>query len=376
MPNDDLILLREFAQSKSESAFATLVERHVNLVYSVALRQTGDRHLAEDITQAVFIILARKAGSLGRKIVLSAWLCRVARYASAKALRTQSRRRQREQEAYMQSTLNEPPSEHWRQIAPLLDNALEKLGRTDHDALVLRFFENKNFAEVGAALGASEDAAKVRVSRALEKLRKFFAARGVDSTTAAIAETFSANCVHTAPVALARTVTAVALAKGAAVSTSTLTLIKGALKIMAWTKAKTALVAGVALLAALGTATVAIHSFTHSEKKPPVGFLSFEKTPGLALTQGAVDFLHQLALQHRLPGFQQGQRALILLPTWLTNAEPYPVTRELTVRKTNVAGPFPYHYLLVKPSVSNEWHLQKAWLCDENGKVVEEYPVN
>ena len=255
--NDDLNLLREFARNNSEEAFATLVSRHVNLVYSVALRQVRDAHLAEEITQAVFIILARKADSLGDKTILAGWLCRTARYASANALTIQRRRQKREQEAYMQSTLNEAEPMHeetWNQIAPLLDGGLEQLGQKDHDALVLRFFENKTFAEVGATLGASEDAAKMRVNRALEKLRKFFAKRGVSSTTAIIAGTISANSVQAAPVALAKSVAAVAIAKDAAASGSTLTLIKGALKIMAWTKMKTAIVAGAAvLLVASGT---------------------------------------------------------------------------------------------------------------------------
>ena len=123
---------------------------------------------------------------------------------------------------------------------------------------MLRFFENKNFAEVGAALGASEDAAKMRVNRALEKLRKFFTKRGVTSTTAIIAGAISANSVQAAPVALAKSVTAVAIAKGAAASGSTLTLIKGALKIMAWTKAKTTIVIGVVVLLAGGTTTVTV----------------------------------------------------------------------------------------------------------------------
>jgi uncharacterized protein (TIGR03435 family) len=258
MPNDDMALLRDYARNDSEAAFAVLVTRHVNLVYSVALRQVGDAHLAEEITQAVFIILARKADKLSQHTVLSGWLCRTARYASANALTIQRRRQQREQEAHMQSILNEPESETWTHIAPLLDGALEQLGRKDHDALVLRFFENKNFAEVGAVLGASEDAAKMRVSRALEKLRKFFTKRGVDSTTAIIAGAISANSVQAAPVALAKTVTAVAIAKGVAASGSTLTLIKGALKIMAWTKMKTAIVAGAVVLLAAGTTTVTV----------------------------------------------------------------------------------------------------------------------
>jgi RNA polymerase sigma factor (sigma-70 family) len=254
-----LTLLREFARNNSKEAFATLVSRHINLVYSVALRQVRNAHLAEEITQVVFIILARKADSLGDKTILSGWLCRTARYASANALTIQRRRQQREQEAYMQSTLDKAEPMHeetWSQIAPLLDGAMEKLGQKDHDALVLRFFEGRNFAEVGAAIGASEDAAKMRVSRALDKLRKFFRKRGVDSTTAVIAGTISANSVQAAPVVLAKSVTAVSIAKGATASASTLTLIKGALKIMAWTKMKTAIVVGAGVLLVIGTATV------------------------------------------------------------------------------------------------------------------------
>ncbi|MGH7977154.1 MAG: RNA polymerase sigma factor, partial [Limisphaerales bacterium] len=128
--NADLTLLREFAESNSESAFAEIASRHVNLVYSVALRQVRDSHLAEEITQAVFIILARKANSLGDKIILSGWLCRTTRYASANALKIQMRRQQREQEAHMQSILNEAEPMHeemWNEISPLLDGAMEKL---------------------------------------------------------------------------------------------------------------------------------------------------------------------------------------------------------------------------------------------------------
>ena len=136
--NDDLTLLREYARHNSEEAFAALVSRHVNLVYSVALRQVRDPHLAEEITQAVFIILARKAGSLGQKTILSGWLCRTARYASANALTIQRRRQRREQEAFMQSILNRcrerSNDETWNQIAPLLDGAMEQLGQKDHDA--------------------------------------------------------------------------------------------------------------------------------------------------------------------------------------------------------------------------------------------------
>ncbi len=256
--NDDLTLLREYARSNSEPAFAEIVSRHVNLVYSVALRQVRDSHLAEEITQAVFIILARKSNSLSHKTILSGWLCRTARYASANALTIQRRRQQREQEAHMQSILNEPEPDAWPQIAPLLDGAMEQLGQKDHDSLVLRFFENQNFKEVGAALGASEDAAKMRVNRALEKLRKFFTKRGVVSTATIIAGVISANSIQAAPIALAKTISAVAIAKGAVASGSTLIIIKGALKLMAWTKAKMTIAVGVGVLLAAGTTTVII----------------------------------------------------------------------------------------------------------------------
>ena len=258
MPTDDMDLLREYARRNSEEAFATLVARHINLVYSLALRQVREPHLAEEITQAVFIILARKAAALGPKTILPGWLCRTARYASANALTIQRRRQRREQEAYLQSILNESEPSPWPQIAPLLDGAMEQLGQKDHDAVVLRFFEGKNFKEVGAALGATEDAAKMRVNRALERLRKFFTKRGVVSTTAIIAGAISAHSIQAAPMLLTNSVTAVAIAKGAAASASTLTLINAALKLMAWTKAKTAIVAGAVVFLTVGTVTFVV----------------------------------------------------------------------------------------------------------------------
>ena len=255
----DMDLLRQYADGHSDAAFAVLVSRHVDLVYSAALRKTGNPNAAEDITQVVFIILAQKAGRILDKTILPGWLYQTARLTASSFLRRETRRVRREQEAYMQT---EPytvaPDETWEQLAPLLEDAMGQLGDKDRAAVVLRFFGGKSFAEVAAAASVSENAAKKRVGHALEKLRRYFAKHGVSSTTVIIAGAISTHSVQAAPVALAKSVTAVAVAKGAAASGSTLTLIKGALKIMAWTKMKTAIVGSAVVLLAAGTATVTV----------------------------------------------------------------------------------------------------------------------
>lgn len=257
MMTDDMDLVRQYARCRSEEAFASLVSRHVNLVYSVALRQVRDPHLAEEITQTVFIILARKAGSLGPKTVISGWLYRTARYAAAKALTLRRRRQDREQEAYMRSQLDENQTDAWNDIEPLLEAAMGQLGQSDQNVLTLRFFEGRSFKEVAAVLGTTEAATKMRVNRALEKLRIFFAKGGLTLSVAPIAGALSAHSVQAAPIGLATSVTAAAV-KGAAVPSSTLTLIETTLKLMAWTKLKTAIVVGTVALLVGGTATVTL----------------------------------------------------------------------------------------------------------------------
>jgi len=270
MMSDDLDLVRQYARCQSEEAFAALVSRHVNWVYSVALRQVRDTHLAEEVTQTVFIILARKAGSLGSKTVVSGWLYRTARYAAAKALTLQRRRQDREHEAYMLSQLNETEADAWPGIGRLLDTAMGHLGQPDHNALVLRFFEKRSFRDIGSALGTTEAGAKMRVTRALEKLRVFFTKRGLTLSAAAIGGALAAHSVQAAPAGLAASVT-VAAVKGAAAATSTSTLLQTTLKLMAWTKLKTAMVVSLITLVAAGTATVTLQHAKARTSTAPTG---------------------------------------------------------------------------------------------------------
>jgi RNA polymerase sigma factor (sigma-70 family) len=260
-------LLEQFARNGSEEAFAALVQRHIGLVHSVALRHTANPQHAEDITQAVFIILARKAGALGRKTVLPGWLYHTARLTAANLQRAETRRVRREQEAFMQSQIEESPTDAlWRELSAQLDEAMAGLGASERDALVLRYFQNKSMAEVAKFLGLEENTAQKRVSRALEKLRKSFTKRGVDSTVAGIAENISAHSVQAVPVALAKSVTAVAIVKGSIAAVSTLTLVKGTMKIMTWMKIKFAIGVSMAAMLAGGVATVAISQTNNGDK--------------------------------------------------------------------------------------------------------------
>jgi uncharacterized protein (TIGR03435 family) len=263
MHADDMDLVRDFAANGSEAAFATLVRRHVNLVYSAALRRLGNPHEAEEVAQAVFIILARKAGGLRRGTILSGWLYQTAQLTAANFHRAARRRQHREQEAFMQFSEQSQPDVSWHRLSPLLEEAMMRLGPKERDAVVLRFFENRTVREVASALGLREDAAQKRVNRATDKLRDYFVRRGIQVSTAALLASIGTHAVQAAPVELGAKIAATAALKGAAGSGSMLTLIKTTLKIMAWTKAKTAIVVGASVLLAAGTTTVTITEVQH-----------------------------------------------------------------------------------------------------------------
>lgn len=244
---DDSELLRQYAQSHCEDAFATLVSRHIDMVYSAALRHVANHHQAEEITQAVFVILAQKARSLSPTTMLAGWLFRTVRFTAANYLRGEIRRARREQEACMDPNPSQNRSDVWQEVAPMLNDAIAGLREGDRNAIVLRFLQGKDYKAVAAALGGTEEAAQMRVGRALEKLRKLFGKRGVTLTATALSALMAAQGTQAAPLGLAASVTLGAL-QGTGLTASTLTLVEGTLKLMAWTKLKLTVGASVVLL--------------------------------------------------------------------------------------------------------------------------------
>jgi len=248
----DADLLRRYAQDSSEGAFGELVARHINLVYSTALRVlNGDEHRACDVAQSVFTDLARKASRLTNQrdkgthgegttsLAIAGWLYTSTRFAAAKVVRAEQIRRQHEQKAHAMNQLLQGDSVEpdWAQLRPVLDDAMGVLDEADRGALLLRFFEGNDLRTVGTALGLSEDAARMRISRALEKLRELLAKRGVTTTAGALSLTLAAHVVEAAPVGLVATITSAAVS-GVALTAPAPKII---LHIMASIKSKIAL---------------------------------------------------------------------------------------------------------------------------------------
>jgi len=252
-------LIAEFNTRRSEDAFAALVRQHVNLVFATALRQVGDAGAAEEITQNVFVSLAQAAGKLGSHPTIAGWLHQTALNKSREWLRSELRRRRREQVAVNLDLARAEGDSVWSPLVPLLDEALLELREPDRQAVILHYLEGRTFQEVGSALGVGEDTARKRVNRCLDQLTYFFRRHGFTTPAHAASAPLFAVSSHAAPAGLAASATTAGLAAAhSAASISTLTLIKGALKIMAWTKAKTAIAGGVAILLVGGSTFVAV----------------------------------------------------------------------------------------------------------------------
>ncbi len=211
---EDVELLRRYVERNSEAAFAELVQRRIGRVYNVALRQVGgDAHLAQDVTQRVFADLARKAKSLVGRPALSGWLYRSTHFCASDLVRAERRRRAREQASQlMHPTQATNGAAQWDRLRPLLDEAMSTLSDADRDAIALRFFEGRAFAEIGATLRLTEDLARKRVERALDKMAGTLSHRGVKSTSAALAIALAEQAAFAAPAGLATAVTGTALA--------------------------------------------------------------------------------------------------------------------------------------------------------------------
>lgn len=227
---DDSQLLRQFVEQRSEPAFRQFVQQRIGFVYASALRMVGgDPHVAEEVAQTVFLDLARKAAALRHRGNLTGWLYTSTRFAAAKALRSRSRRLARETATESFENVTSASTEtNWSELRPVLDAALHELSATDRDAILLRYFDNLSLADVGATLGVSDNTARMRVDRTLEKLRTRLARRGITSTAAALGAALAGQPVVAAPAALVTSVTGVALA-GAATSTGIGALVLGTL---------------------------------------------------------------------------------------------------------------------------------------------------
>jgi RNA polymerase sigma factor (sigma-70 family) len=249
MSETDLELLARYTRQHAEDAFAELVRRHLGLVHSAALRQVRSPQLAEEVAQSTFIKLANHAHRLAPDTILTAWLYQVTRREAIDVVRREARRQFREQIAVQMNAMN-ANADDWAQIEPLLDDAMHALDDIDRTAVLLRFFENKSLREVGATLGTTDDTARKRVERAIERLREFFVKRGVTVGSSGLVVVIAANAVQAAPAGLSATISAAAFAGTILATTATATAT--ATKAIAMTTLQKTII-GATLAAAVGT---------------------------------------------------------------------------------------------------------------------------
>jgi RNA polymerase sigma factor (sigma-70 family) len=254
MKPTDLELLERYSKEGSEEAFSELVHRHLDLVYSAALRQVHSPQLAEEVAQSVFTDLSRGAQRMKSDTVLTAWLYQVTRRTAVDVVRRESRRQLREQLAVELTDMNAHPS-LWSQIEPLVEEAMENLEPVERTAILLRYFEQRSLREVGQTLGTSEDAAQKRVSRAVERLREFLSQRGVTVGASALVLALSANAVQSAPLGLVTSISSGVTASGAALHSVT---TFGATKALAMTTLQKVIIVA-ALTGAAGVALYENH---------------------------------------------------------------------------------------------------------------------
>jgi RNA polymerase sigma factor (sigma-70 family) len=292
----DWQLLQAYAKNRSEAAFAELVRLHLDWVYSVALRHVGDPHLAEDVVQSVFVLLASKARDLGPGTLLGGWLFRTTRHVAAHARRAEQRRKIREATACTMSLDTASPDTDevfWQQLAPHLDQAVAALSEADRSAVLLRFYEKMPLCQVGEKLGVSEEAAKKRVTRAVDKLREFLDRRGVKLSGVALAAVLAEKTVQTASAALAGAVIKISLAAtSASASTMLPQLARETLSAWHWAKLKLAAGLGAGSLALIFVAVTASGLLArHAAPHPVAGNGSAASDPGAVAPAQAVNHL-------------------------------------------------------------------------------------